>query len=226
MNQIIYWANLSDISDDSIKLSSLLQDLGRSQLENRGVNFVACPAITTKHKNTFISRIPYDLSVKFVNDKLITDDSRIIQRTGLYNNSYAFDWNIKKIFFSPTPQLMEVSPAFLHRTSYSDQGHAPSGAFDIGQWFRPSLPTFQLWSNQSEFQGIKDEPHLYYNFPSYNNIVLQQFKMTNRLNEIVDSCVNYKLYNPGKKLPILYNIFSSLGLHGEVMKEISQNLYR
>jgi hypothetical protein len=226
MSQIIYWANVSDISDDSVKLTPLLADLASSQLEHKGINFVACPAITTKHRNTFMSRVPYDLSVRFVNDKLITDDSRIIQRTGLYNNSYAFDWNIQRIFFSPTPQLMEVSPAFLHKTSYSDQGHAPSGAFDIGQWFRPSSPTFQLWSNQSEFQGIKDEPHLYYNFPSDNKIILQQFNMTDKLNEIAHSCISYKLINPRKKLPFIYNVFSSLGLQGEIMKEISQNLYR
>jgi hypothetical protein len=172
-----------------------------------------------------MSTIPYDMSVRFVNNKLVTDDKLIRQRLGLYNNSYAFDWRINRIFFSPTPQMMEVSPAFLHRTSYSQQGHAPSGAFDVGQWFRPSSPTFQLWPDQSEFQGIKGEAHLYFNFPSENKIVLEQFHMTDKLFKIMDTCMNYKLHDPKKRLPFLYDVFSSGGFKEEALKEISQNLY-
>lgn len=225
MNQTIYWANLSNLPDEDMQLKPLLTNLANSQSDHTGFNFVACPAISGKHRNTFMSTIPYDVSARFINNKLVTDDSRITQRPGLYDNSYAFDWNIQRIFFSPTPQLMEVSPAFLHRTSYSQQAHAPSGAFDVGQWFRPSSPTFQLWSDQSEFQGIKDEAHLYFNFPSDNKIVLEQFHMTDKLNEIMETCVYYKFSNPRKRLSFIYDMFSSGGFKEEILKEISQNLY-
>ena len=225
MDKIIYWANLSNLSDDSMKLEPLLADLASSQSEHRGYNFLACPAITSRHKNTFISRMPYDASVRFINDELITNDDRITQRDGLYSNSYSFNWAINRIFFSPTPQLMEINPAFLHRTSYSVQGHAPSGAFDIGQWFRPSHPTFQLWPNESEFYGIKGEPHLYFNFPNDKKIKLEQFNMTDRLNDIMGDCLNYKFQDPRKKLPFIYNLFSSMGVQKDIMKEISQNLF-
>jgi hypothetical protein len=226
MNQTIYWANLSNLPDEDMQLTPLLTNLANSQSKYPGSNFVACPATSDKHRNTFMSRIPYDISVRFVNNKIVTDDRRISQRVGLYDNSNAFDWNIPRIFFSPTPQLMDVSPAFLHKTSYSQQGHAPSGAFDVGQWFRPSSPTFQLWPEQSEFQGIKGEPHLYFNFPSENKIVFEQFRMTDKLTKIMDTCLNYKFYSPRKRLPFLYDMFSGRGFKEEILKDIQQNLYR
>jgi hypothetical protein len=225
MNQTIYWANLSNLPDQDMQLSPLLTDLANSQSDHPGSNFVACPATTSKHRNTFMSTIPYDMSLRFVNNKLVTDDKLIKQRLGLYDNSNAFDWRMNRIFFSPTPQIMEVSPAFLHRTSYSQQGHAPSGAFDVGQWFRPSSPTFQLWSGQSEFQGIKGEAHLYFNFPSENKIVLEQFQMTDKLINIMNTCLQHKFHEPRKRLPHLYDVFSDGGFKEEILKEISQNLY-
>jgi hypothetical protein len=225
MNQTIYWANLSDIPDQDMQLKPLLTDLSNSQSKHPGSNFVACPAISNKHRNTFMSTIPYDVSVRFVNNKIITDDKIITKRPGLYDNSNAFDWRVGRIFFSPTPQLMEVSPAFLHKTSYSQQAHAPSGAFDVGQWFRPSSPTFQLWPGETEFQGTKGEAHLYFNFPSENKIVLEQFHVTDRMVEIMNICVYYKFSNPRKRLPFVYDMFSSGGFKEEVLKEIQQNLY-
>jgi hypothetical protein len=225
MNQTIYWANLSNLPDEDMQLKPLLADLANSQSNYPGMNHVACPATSSKHRNTFMSTIPYDMSARFVNNKLVTDDSLIKRRLSLYDDSNAFDWKINRIFFSATPQIMEVSPAFLHRTSYSQQGHAPSGAFDVGQWFRPASATFQLWSGQSEFKGIKGEAHLYFNFPSDNKVVLEQFHMTDKLVEVMDKCMNYKYADPKRRLPFLYDIFSSAGGREEVIKEISQNLY-
>lgn len=222
----IYWASLNQ--DDTLDLEPkpLLNDIAKSQSDHKGWNHIACPAIKNKHANTFITHIPYDLNVQFYDGQLFSSDNKVTERKGLYENSSAFNWEIQRIFFSPISQIMEVTPAYLHKTSYSQQGHAPSGAFDIGQWFRPSSPTFQLWSGETTFTAKKGDAHLYLNFPNTNKIVLQQFNMTNNLYEIMVTCLNYKFVKPKQNLSSIYQMFNKKGLKENIMQEIQNNIRR
>ena len=120
--------------------------------------------------------------------------------------------------------MMETSPAFLHNTSYSQQGHAPSGAFDIGKWFRPSAPAFQLWSGVTEFKASKDEAHLYFNFPSTNRVIFQEFRMTETLYKISNASVNLKSHLPKEGLSSLYSRYTKAGFNKKIMAEIEANL--
>jgi hypothetical protein len=222
--QTIYWAAFNQNSTPDLELKSLVRHISTTQSNHIGSNQVACPAIRSKHTNTFYSTFPYDLEVMF-KDKLITNKPEVIeQRTGLYENSYAFNWHYNRIFFSAVPQIMETSPAFLHRTTYSQYGHAPSGAFDIGKWFRPSAPTFQLWSGVNEFKVSKGEAHLYFNFPSKNTIEFKQFKMTDLLYEISSASVGHKQSIPKQNLQSLYTRFSQSGFQKKIMTEVEANL--
>lgn len=223
-DQTIYWANLSQLPSSGFSLKPLIPYVAKSQSEYPRANHVACPAIRGKHSNTFYSTIPYDISVRIYNGQFLASDTLIQQRQGLYDNSYAFNWDIQRIFFSPFEQIMEVSPAFLHKTSYSQYGHAPSGEFDISQWFRPSLPTFQLWEGETEFKAKQGEAHLYFNFPNDNKIKLQEFKMSDRLFEIIRLCVGYKFIKPNQSLLSIYEMFQQSGLQKETLKEIQENL--
>ena len=224
MTQTIYWAAFNQEPTPDLELKSLVRHIANTQSNYVGENQIACPAIRGKHSNTFFSTFPYDLEVMF-QDKLITNKPEVIeQRTGLYENSYAFNWYYNRIFFSPIPQMMETSPAFLHQTSYSQYGHAPSGAFDIGRWFRPSAPTFQLWSGIKEFKAIKGEAHLYFNFPSEDKIELKQFIMTEDLYRIANANVTLKMYAPKQPLDFMYDNFTQSGRNEEVLREIEANL--
>ena len=223
-NQIVYWANLSKLPSASLSVKPLRPDIAKRQSSYRGENHVACPVIRSKHSNTFFSTIPYDISVKIDNNKFISSNPAITQRQGLYENSYAFNWSIERIFFSHTKQIMEVSPAFLHKTSYSQYGHAPSGSFDISSWFRPSSPTFQLWEGEREFSAREGEAHLYFNFPNENKVVLKEFYMTDKLYEIMMWCLSYKTIKPNTPLKELYQDFSSNNLNDLIIKEIKESL--
>jgi hypothetical protein len=222
--QTIYWAAFNQEPTPDLELKSLVRHIATTQNTHLGENHVACPAIRSKHSNTFYSTFPYDLEVMF-KDKLITNKPEVIeQRTGLYENSYAFNWHYNRIFFSPIPQMMETSPAFLHQTSYSQYGHAPSGGFDIGKWFRPSAPAFQLWSGVNEFKALKGEAHLYFNFPSKDKIEFKEFTMTNTLYEISMHSVTHKQYLPKQNLNSLYRRFTEGGFKKKIMAEIEANL--
>ena len=222
--QTIYWAAFNQEPTPELELKSLVRHIATTQSNHIGSNQVACPAIRGKHSNTFYSTFPYDLEVMF-KDKLITNKPEVIeQRTGLYENSYAFNWHYNRIFFSPVPQIMETSPAFLHQTFYAQYGHAPSGAFDIGKWFRPSAPTFQLWSGVKEFKALKDEAHLYFNFPSQNRIEFKEFKMTDTLYKISEANTLFKSHIPKEGLSNLYRRFTQTGFQKKIMTEVEANL--
>ncbi len=223
-DQTIYWGNMSQLPSSEFSLKPLIPNVAKSQSAYPKENHVACPAIRSKNSNTFFSTIPYDISVRIYNGQFLASDSEIEQRQGLYENSYAFNWNVRRIFFSPFEQTMEVSPAFLHKTSYSQYGHAPSGEFDISKWFRPSSPTFQLWENETEFKAQKGEPHLYFTFANKKKIKLQEFKMSGRLYDIAKYCSGYKRIKPHQSLSSNYQMFVETGLQEETFTEIKKNL--
>jgi hypothetical protein len=220
----IYWSNLSQIPSIDFTLKPLIIDIAKSQNLYPRQNHVACPAIRDRHLNTYFSTIPYDLEVNVSNNEFTTNSPDVMPRQGLYKNSYAFDWKIQRIFFSPFNQTMQVSPAFLHKTSYSQYGHAPSGEFNINKWFRPSSPTFQLWENETTFKAKKGEAHLYFNFPNNNKLILKEFNMSERLFQIMVSCVNYKFQKSNLPLFLNYQMFEQTGLQKETLKEIKNNL--
>ena len=104
--QHVYWANLCPELNIDIEPKPVLVDIARSQSLYKGQNWLSCPAIKDKHLNTFFTNIPYDLKVKFENNNIYSNDQRVSARQGLYNNSYAFNWDIQRIFFSEDSQIM------------------------------------------------------------------------------------------------------------------------
>jgi hypothetical protein len=228
-NKEIYWGIFNDFPTNSLlnmEPKPLLKDLAESQKQYPGSNFVSCPSIANKFKNTFISHIPYDIDFFYLNGEYRTNRPNVIfPRTGLYENSHALDFNLQRIFFSATPQIMEVTPAFLHQTPYTQYGHAPSGSFDISKWFRPSSPTFQMWKNINSFSAKENDPHLYFNFPNENKIILKQFYVTDRLIEIALSNVNHKSLIPKQNLNSLYDRFIKSNQNKIILKEINENLF-
>ena len=222
--QHVYWANLCPELEIDLEPKPLLVDIAKSQSQYKGQNWLSCPAIKDKNYNTFLTHIPHNLEVKFEKNSLYTNDQRVTPRQGLYEKSYAFDWDIKRIFFSESPQIMEVTPSYLHKTSYSRYGHAPSGAFDISRWFRPSSPMFQLWSEENIFLAKKGEAHLYFNFPNNKKVVLKEFYFTDTLQEIVQLNVDHKNIVPRQSLDSIYNMFEATKRRKVVLSEIMKNI--
>jgi hypothetical protein len=221
----VYWGIFDKDLSLNMGLESLLKDISFSQNKYTENNYLSCPAIREKHKNTFFTRIPCDIDFFYKDNEYHTNiPERIALRQGLYENSHSFDLFFNRIFYSEVPQIMEVSPAFLHNTTYSKYGHAPSGSFDIGQWFRPSIPNFQLWSNENSFYAKQNEPHMYFNFPNSNKIVLRQFYVTDKLFEIAQENVMYKHIKPKQNLNSLYKIFNKSLNKKTIAKEIKNNL--
>lgn len=226
-SKIVYWGIYSNFAENSLldfKPKPLLKYMADNQI-SIGNNYLSCPAIREKHKNTFITTIPYDIEFEYIAENQYYRNSDAISiRDSIYDNAHAFDFNISRIFFCEKPQIMDVSPAYLHRISYSGMGHAPSGSFDISKWFRPSFPTFQMWPGVDKFTAKAGEPHLYFNFPSSEKIELVQFYMTDRLLEFSKAAIGHKIIAPNQKLENLYSKFAKSGQRNIILKEIKNNI--
>jgi len=226
--KIVYWGvfdNYAQTSLFDLEPKSLIKDFSESQKNLKDNNYVACPAFREKHRNTFMSYIPYDLAFGYKDGVYHRNRDQITLRDGLYDNSHAFDLNLLRIFYSEDPQILEVSPAYLHKTSYYSMGHPASGAFDIGKWFRPSAPNFQLWSGVTEFSALEGEPHMYFNFPNKNTVQLKQFYVSDKLREISDGNVSFKLYLPKQNFNSLYSRFLKSNQKKIIIEEIKKNLF-
>jgi hypothetical protein len=226
--KIVYWGIFDDYAKNSLldlEPKSLIKDFSESQQNFKGQNYVSCPAFREKHKNTFISYIPYDISFGYRDGTYYRNKEEITLRDGLYDDSYAFDLKLLRIFYSEEPQILETSPAFLHKTSYSSMGHQASGAFDIGKWLRPSAPTFQLWPGVTEFSAIEGEAHMYFNFPNEKKIHLQQFYVSDKIKELSEANVSFKSYLPKQNLNSLYSRFLKSNQKNIIIEEIKKNLF-
>jgi hypothetical protein len=227
--KVVYWGVFSDYAKNSLfdlEPKSLIKDLAESQKNFKDYNYVACPAIRDKHKNTFVTYFPYDLKVEFTDTQCLTNrPNEIVLRDGLYKDSYSFNFEIERIFYCEESQLMETSPAFLHNTSYSNSGHAPSGSFDIGKWFRQSSPNFQLWPGVTSFKAMANEPHMYFNFPDKNNIILKKFYVSDKLKEFAFANISMKNYIPKQNLNSLYSRFIKSNQKSIILNEINKNLF-
>jgi len=225
--KIIYWAIVGDFANHSLldlEPKPLLKNLAINQADNENT-YLSCPAVRDRHKNTFFSVIPFDISVEIKGNEFHANKNEIYPRDSAYKNTYSFELNVVRIFFCETPQMMEVTPAFMHNTSYVQYGHAPSGAFDIGKWFRPYSPNFQLWDGITKFTAKEGEPHLYFNFPSDDKVELKQFYFTEKLSDFKNSNVNHKNYVPNQGLNKIYDRFARSGQKRLILKEIKENLF-
>jgi len=94
----VYWANLCPLPSEIVAPTSLLKNLSDSQSEQKGDNWLSCPSINTRHKNTFMTTFPQDIWVDF--EKMQRSHDYIVQRKAMYKNSFAFDFNIEIIISS------------------------------------------------------------------------------------------------------------------------------
>jgi len=140
-----------------------------------------CPAFKDFFYNCFVLSFPYDLHLRFDQDKQsfeIVDSSiniepeMILVRWGQqYEDTRVVISLNPYIFFDATLEvLLEVGPAFLHAVEPRLRRLTPiPGAFNIGSWFRPIDFTFELDLSEGDVEFRKGDPLLYLRFITPNN---------------------------------------------------------
>lgn len=184
-----------------------------------------CPSIKDKHLNTFVYKLPFDVTVSTMGGTgFYTQHDNVLQRISMYKEASSFEIRYQLIFYSFDDLIFETSPAYFHQTSYSSLGHLPSGSFNIGKWFRPFAPNVSMFPNVDVFRAVRGEPLCYFNFITDKKIVLKQFYMNEFLMNTASNFVEHKNFKPFEPLQDLYNKASKAKIHKVIKKEILNNL--
>lgn len=225
----VYWAIFTEPNKFAEKalLSyppvNLIEDLKDIYAKESGV--FSCPAVFNKHKNTFVYRSPFDISVTTMGGQgFYSSYDNVSQRSPMYKNGFSFDIDCQIIFYSFDDLEMQTSPPYFHQTSYSYFGHSPSGQFNISKWFRPSSPNISCFSGSTFFKLNKGEPIMYYYFLNNKKINLKQFVMTEKLFDIALASVNHKKFSLRQDLESLYKKFENAKFKKIIKEEILNNL--
>ncbi len=239
MAKIVYWSPWHDPKSypehflsypDPIKVLDSLKE--HKNLENKLDNFFNCPGFVNSVKNTYMFTAPVDADI-YVEDgymKMDIDNSRaydpntVIFKQQSLINSHTIRYNANYIFFAEEELYIHSTPPYLHKTEVTNHGYYVPGTMDISSWFRPLEYAYQMWPGHNRFKVTQDEPLMYVDFLTDDNIKLKKFYMTPELIEMSMSCVRLKYRRREKNLLKLYEIFRASKLRDRVLSEIKKNL--
>jgi hypothetical protein len=208
---------------------SLLQDmLPRRNKKTNGDNFFGCHSFLASIKNTFILRLPYEVS--FALDKEIgiipiDADPENMQYVAFKQPSvidaHTFVVRGNWIFWSEESLIMTSMPAHYHRPVID--GYYVGGSMDIGKWFRPIEGAIQLHENVNTVLIKRNDPIFYVKFETDEPIQLKRFYMTPEIEQIAWGCIYYKRYERSKALNYLYAKFKERKLDKRLGYLIKEN---
>ena len=192
-------------------------------------NYINCRGLPNLYKNTFLITSPIDanLSVEYVDEKCYPvgeGQQFFIEETRSFEDMNRIDLDFSYIFFSEESVELAQIPAFIHKTTFSENAFIASGSFDISKWFRPLFPSFIFWKNNSQLQLKKNDPLYYLDFRTDKNVVLKQFEFTEPILEIMAGSLSYRNANPLTSLQHLYDRFASSKKNKKLIKLIKENL--
>jgi hypothetical protein len=236
---IVYWANnahahfsasffLQDMEPKSV-IADLQKDVNLVANKSNG-NYRNCPAFANGLKNTFFLPSPLDFTLEAKKDTSGKYSIHgefaefFIPRYDIYSNRISFDLDIGWLVFSEKSLLLKQTPPYSHHTTFSNYGTVPTGAFDIGKWFRPISPAFMLWPNIERLEIKKGEPLAYLHFDTKDKIIFKQFMPTQKLLETAYAGSKHSYFMPRLTLNERYEHFKTSRLRGFILKEIKNNL--
>jgi hypothetical protein len=229
----VYWSenfNINDVNWSFLyqKPTSLFSDLNKNK-ENHNLNFLSCPAISSKFKKTLVFKNSLLSSYVYNLESITPTSNNYLYSEKLRDSSinigplYRFFNSIS--LFSEEPLNAFFTPPYFHKPQYTQYGACVPGEFDIGQWYRPYNFEVQMWSNNGEFHLKENEPLYYVDFKTNKQINLYRYKNSELLNKYSTACIETtSLFGRGQSLLSRYNKFKQVGLREKILTEIKKNL--
>lgn len=213
--------------------SELMQVRVLSDDAKTNPNFLTCPAISSKFKNTFVFKTTVDSSYSYDVTSTppkfdILDKQSLLCDQGRMNHIQdgpilMFDFS--NIFFADEPLNAYFTPPIFHKPKYTNYGTIIPGEFDIGQWFRPYHFEMQTWSNKGEVHIKNQEPIFYVEFKTDRPIIFKRFVLTQKLIDYAEASVGLNgILGLGQTLADRYKRFKDVGMKEKILKEIKDNL--
>lgn len=167
--------------------------------EIKNSEYSKCPAFTKDMKKIFVVKAGFEFEVDI--DQIAeswdgSDQGYINRHLSLVNlaNDRLIQYTTDLVVFCDKPLNLSIMHPFLHHNSWTDTGHAISGTFDVGNWFRPIQAALFVRPNMPKINlNIKQGDILFYlKADTDENIKLSHFSETRRLRELMLSCLQLK----------------------------------
>jgi len=186
-----------------------------------------CRAYMEFAKNTFVLRSPFGVDAKIDSPYIrsLNKDYEVEQfdaKNPSMSNSYTVNFSTNWIFWCEEDLTITTMNPYIEPSRFN--GFYVPGSFNINKWFRPVEGAFQLYPGQDTFTVNPGDPIIYIKFNTDKKVILKRFKMNDALNESVYKCTTYKVGNPWRSLPFLYNLFTKNKWGGIIRKNILESL--
>jgi len=235
-NIVVYWAYaplpenntyISLMSNPPVPLFKTLPK--RASNKDAMQNYINCKGLPNLYKNTFLVTSPVNanISIDYIDEKCypVGEGSQFfVEQNRPFEDMNRIDLDFSYIFFSEESLELAQIPAFVHKTTFSENAFVASASFDISKWFRPIFPTFIFWKDRSQLQLKKNDPLHYFDFRTDKNVVLKQFEFTQEMLEIMSGSLTYRDTNPLSSLQHLYDRFIGSKKNEKLLRLIKANL--
>lgn len=215
------------------KLDPLIKVLKEDYKKVDALDFIyKCPSFTDSIKNIFVYRSPFDFSI-IVSGK-DTIDLEIpqgvsqeefaplsVNNKGKTPSKYVWQLFSTGTSFFPFAEescVMEMLPPYYH--DYTAK--IMTGAYDIGQWFRPFHPAI-INLNRDTLHYKRGQPLMYVKFHTDKKVHFIDTSLTPKAENIARSCSALKLYSNNPTMQQNYNAFNSTTAKKRLIEELKAN---
>ena len=234
---VVYWSSASGFNkQDYAALFShepvpIVKTLPQRDDEfDHNIGFISCRAMLNLFKNTYVINNPVTSTAKLYNtDKMVPDcdDGGMGYWSPMekpFENRLRVDLGFGYIFFAEEDLEIKMLPPFMHKVKSAETSWVAPGAYNIGKWFRPMIPSYMLWENETEVSIVKDEPSFYVQFDTNKKVILKRFEFTNEMQHLINELMWLRDRNSIASLEFLYSVFIKSFRHKKVLKLIKDNL--
>jgi len=195
--------------------------------ENSTDTWYKCRGYMEVAKNTFVLRSPFGVDGKIDHPYIrsLNKDYEIEQfdaKNPSMENAYTVNFSTNWIFWCEEDLTVTTMNPYIEPSRFN--GFYVPGSFNINKWFRPVEGAFQLFPGEDRFTVNPGDPIIYIKFNTDKKVILKRFKMNDALHESVYKCTSYKVGDPWKNLPFLYNLFTKNKWGDIIRKNILESL--
>ena len=239
---VVYWAPRTTVKDPTVgehhmlyeDPTNLYSDLLKTKSPNAGdKSFFACPGSRSRTKKTFVFRNTLRTEMNFNIDNFQGPPYELVGqgvsvnsiRPSALNDSLSFHLDMQYLFFTEEPVIAMFNSPVMTRPGYTRYAILISGAYDIGQWFRPYPLEMQTWDRSGTFVIEQDEPLFHMEILTDKKIVFKRFVCNDVLSSYAVACSEAPNFL-GKHLPLSarYERFRRSRMNELILKEIKANL--
>jgi hypothetical protein len=231
----VYWSAMDSPFIPFIKYQEpelVLKDISRqipAGLDAQ-LKITNCPAFKDTCRNTYALHTPVDYELTYEGQDITTEmyDEPFFQNVvNIRDTSFQrmTSLNFKYVLFSEQEIEAEIIPCFLTSNGFTDNADLIPGKINIGKWMRPVECAYFAKLGDRTISFKEGEPFAFVRFHTDEKVRLRKFNWTARLDHIVRSNLQSRIYKPRfMNLQYYYDLFGKSNIRKTILKEINDNL--